>query len=88
MADRADSDGQQRFTRGVFARRVGGAVLGWAGTAFVYQLPGFGPALLIGSLSYLTAAEWRRIVSLWLVGERASERPVQQPHTPAAVARS
>lgn len=40
---------------------VGGALLGWAGTAFVYRLPLLGPAILIGCLSYVTAAEWRRL---------------------------
>jgi hypothetical protein len=37
---------------------LGGAVVGWLGTAFLYRLPIFGPAYLIGALSYLTAEEW------------------------------
>jgi hypothetical protein len=38
---------------------VGGAVVGWLGTAFLYQLPLIGPAVLIGCLAYLSPAEWR-----------------------------
>jgi hypothetical protein len=40
---------------------LGGAVLGWLGTAFLYRIPGFGPALMVLCLAYLTAAEWRRV---------------------------
>ena len=46
---------------------LGGAAVGWLMTAFVYRLPLFGPAILIGSLAFLTAAEWRRILG-WLPG--------------------
>jgi hypothetical protein len=44
---------------------LGGALLGWLGTAFVYRLPVFGPVLFIGCLSYLTPAEWRAVAG-WL----------------------
>jgi len=37
---------------------LGGAVVGWLGSAFLYQLPLFGPAYLLGALSYLTPQEW------------------------------
>jgi hypothetical protein len=39
---------------------LGGAFLGWFGLAVFAGLPLFGPILVIGSLSYLTAAEWQR----------------------------
>lgn len=42
---------------------LGGAVLGWLAIAFMYRLPLFGPAILIGSLCFLTTAEWR-----WALG--------------------
>jgi hypothetical protein len=42
---------------------VGGAVIGWLGMVFVYRLPLFGPAILIGCLGYLTPAEWQRLTS-------------------------
>src|SRR5262249_1668142 len=37
---------------------LGGGVVGWVGTVFVYGQPLFGPLYLIGCLSYLTPAEW------------------------------
>jgi hypothetical protein len=52
---------------------LGGAVLGWLGTALVYDLPLFGPAYLIGCLAFLTAAEWRRALA-WLPGLQALAR--------------
>jgi hypothetical protein len=44
---------------------LGGALLGWLGTAFIYELPLFGPAIFIGCLAFLSAAEWHRVLS-WL----------------------
>lgn len=38
---------------------LGGALIGWIATAFLHRLPLFGPAYLIGSLCFLTPAEWR-----------------------------
>jgi hypothetical protein len=38
---------------------IGGGIVAWLGSSFVYRLPLFGPMYLIGCLSYLTAAEWR-----------------------------
>jgi hypothetical protein len=43
---------------------LGGAVLGWIGSFFIFKLPLFGPIYLIGCLSYLTAAEWRGITGM------------------------
>jgi hypothetical protein len=40
---------------------LAGAVIGWLGTAFLYELPLFGPVLCIGCLAYLSASEWRRL---------------------------
>jgi hypothetical protein len=44
---------------------LGGAALGWLGTALVYGMPVFGPAYFLGCLTFLTAAEWRRALA-WL----------------------
>jgi hypothetical protein len=43
---------------------LGGALLGWLGSAFLYDNPLVGPALFIGCLSYVTAAEWLRVFGL------------------------
>jgi hypothetical protein len=43
---------------------IGGAIVGWLGSAFLYGIPLVGPALLIGCLSYVTASEWHRIFGL------------------------
>jgi hypothetical protein len=43
---------------------LGGAVLGWMTTAWVYDLPLFGPALLICCLAYLTPREWQWLNAL------------------------
>jgi hypothetical protein len=37
---------------------LGGGVAGWIGSLFIWQLPLFGPAMLIGCLSYVTPEEW------------------------------
>lgn len=49
---------------GTFARIVllGGATIGWLGTAFLYKLPLFGPFVFLGCLSFLTTDEWSRLV--------------------------
>jgi hypothetical protein len=44
---------------------LGGALIGWLGTAFIYRLPLIGPATLIGCLAFVTADEWRRLFG-WL----------------------
>lgn len=40
---------------------LGGAVVGWIGSAALFGLPVFGPLYLLCCLSYLTPAEWYRI---------------------------
>jgi hypothetical protein len=52
---------QQWWWRAVL---LGGAVVGWAGLAFVYGLPLFGPFLFIACLAYLSPAEWRTLLAL------------------------
>jgi hypothetical protein len=37
---------------------VGGALVGWIGTAFIYRIPQFGPALFIGCLAFIRGEEW------------------------------
>jgi hypothetical protein len=44
---------------------LSGAVLGWLGCSFVYRLPLYGPALFIGSISFLSAVEWHTLLG-WL----------------------
>jgi hypothetical protein len=43
---------------------LGGAVIGWLGTALIYRLPLIGPAYLIGCLSFVTADEWHTLFGL------------------------
>jgi len=40
---------------------LGGAALGWAGTAFVYDIPLYGPAVLVGCLAFVPGEAWRRL---------------------------
>jgi len=42
---------------------VGGGVLGWVGSLWIYRQPLFGPVLLIACLSYLTPQEWHRVLT-------------------------
>ncbi len=44
---------------------LGGALLGWVGAAFIYELPVFGPAIFVGCWAYLTPVEWHRLLG-WL----------------------
>lgn len=37
-----------------------GAMLGWMGNLWIFQLPLFGPVILIGSLAFVPGATWRR----------------------------
>jgi hypothetical protein len=41
-----------------------GALAGWWGCFFIYRLPLFGPAYLLGCLSFLTVGEWQWVVDL------------------------
>ncbi len=43
---------------------LGGAVIGWLGTAFVYRQPLVGPALLVGCLSFVSPAAWHLLADL------------------------
>jgi hypothetical protein len=43
---------------------LAGGALGWLGAALLYREPLFGPALLVGCLSYLTPEEWLALRSL------------------------
>ena len=40
---------------------LGGAIVGWLGNVFLYELPLFGAVIFIGCLSYLSPAEWERV---------------------------
>jgi hypothetical protein len=56
---------------------LGGALLGWAGSVFLFAQPVFGPVLVVACLSYLSPAEWQRLGSALRKGARAllSRRP-------------
>lgn len=43
---------------------LGGALISALGSAFVYRVPAFGPALFAGCLSYVSAREWHRLFGL------------------------
>jgi hypothetical protein len=71
---------------------LGGAVVGWIGTAVMYRMPLFGPAVLIGCLAYVSPEGWRTLGarlggiatllrrSSWAAGER--QRPaISAPKT-------
>jgi hypothetical protein len=51
----------------VFSARtvlIGGAAVGWLGTALLFRLPLVGPAVLVGCLGYLTPREWEGVRAL------------------------
>jgi len=50
---------------------VGGAIVGWVGGFYIYQLPLFGPFMVIMALSYLTPEEWKAVMER--LRPRASE---------------
>ncbi len=55
-----------RIFRAVFSARgvlLGGALIGWIALSWIWRLPLLGPALFIGCLSYLSPAEWDRILA-------------------------
>lgn len=54
------------WRRSLRAVLVGGALIGWIGSIAIYRIPLFGPIVLIASLSYITAAEWRSL-GKWLL---------------------
>lgn len=43
---------------------VGGSVLAWLANATLYQVPIFGPAFLVGCLSFVSPAEWYRLLGI------------------------
>jgi hypothetical protein len=57
---------------------VGGALLGWAGSALIFGLPWFGPFYVVGSLSYLHAEDWQRVTG-WFGrrGDQTHKRPAR-----------
>jgi hypothetical protein len=59
---------------------VGGALLGWAGSALIFGMPWFGPFYVVCSLTYLRAEEWQRI-SGWFGhrGDQTQKRPARSP---------
>jgi hypothetical protein len=40
---------------------LGGAVIGWIGSIYLYKLPLFGPIYLIACLSFVTPEEWHQV---------------------------
>ena len=52
---------------------LGGGMVGWIGTIYVYQAPLFGPAFLIGYMSFLTPGEWDRLRG-WLLIHREERK--------------
>lgn len=67
---------------------IGGAVVGWIGSAGLFGLPLFGPIYLLCCLSYLTPEEWSRIAAAAsAIGrrdrqefpERTEKKTVKQP---------
>jgi len=63
---------------------LGGALLGWAGSVFLFKQPVFGPVLVVGCLAYLSPAEWqrlngsvRRVARLLLSRRPTPTRPVE-----------
>jgi hypothetical protein len=42
---------------------LGGAALGWLGTALVYRMPVVGPAVFIGCVSFVSPAGWHRLLA-------------------------
>lgn len=66
---------------------VGGAVVGWLGTALLYQLPLLGPAFLVAALGFVTAGEWHRLFALTgrLPGLRRLSAEPASEEAPAAV---
>ncbi len=43
---------------------LAGGVVAWAGCSLLYKEPLFGPVFFLATLTYLTAAEWRRALDL------------------------
>lgn len=66
---------------------IGGGLVGWLGMAYLYQMPLFGPAMLIGCLSFVSPTGWRRLLDglTRLPGmDRLFSRPENQGATSVA----
>lgn len=50
------------WRRGAYHWLIPIAGMSWLGVSFVYQLPWFGPALLLGTMAFVPAWEWRGIL--------------------------
>jgi hypothetical protein len=57
---------------------LGGGVIGWIGSLFLFRQPVFGPIYALGCLSYLTPAEW-----LWIPAKLASRQELLTATIPA-----
>lgn len=40
-----------------------GALIGWAGSVFLYHMPVFGPAMLVATLAFVPADVWRKLTA-------------------------
>jgi hypothetical protein len=68
---------------------LGGAVVGWLGSFFLYRSPVFGPVYFVGCLSFLSSQEWAWIADM---GRRGRQRlpghvPTQQKRGALSVER-
>jgi hypothetical protein len=65
---------------------LGGAGLAWLADAFLLRLPLLGPVMVVGCLSYLTPAEWRRLSGflgrLWPARRRLHGAPAERFRRP------
>jgi hypothetical protein len=61
---------------------LGGALLSWLATRFIYEIPLLGPAMVIACLSYLAPEEWRawgsRLAKLGGFRTSATGRPIRE----------
>lgn len=58
---------------------LGGSAVGWLGLALLYQLPLFGPALVICSLAYVSDREWLTVGG-WFERLRSNDHQHPAPH--------
>lgn len=57
---------------------LGGGLIGWLGSAFLYDVPVYGPAMMVCCLNYLSASEWNWLSSL-LGRSQLREKPSTRP---------
>lgn len=64
---------------------LGGAAVAWLGSALLFHIPLVGPALFVGCLSFVSAAEWRRLFArlAFLPGlnRLARPQPIERPES-------